>query len=49
MVQASRQNVEGVSIDDELQQLMLIEQSYAANSKMLTAVAEMLDTLLAAV
>ena len=49
MVEASRQNVEGVSIDDELQQLMLIEQSYAANSKMLTAVAEMLDTLLAAV
>jgi len=49
MVQASRQNVEGVSIDEELQKLMLIEQSYAANSKMLTAVAEMLDTLLAAV
>ncbi|TDK50211.1 flagellar hook-associated protein FlgK [Antarcticimicrobium luteum] len=49
MVQASRQNVEGVNIDDELQKLLLIEQSYAANSKMLTAVAEMLDTLLAAV
>ena len=49
LIQASRENVEGVSIDDELQQLLLIEQSYAANSKMLTTVAEMLDTLLAAV
>ena len=49
MVQASRQNVEGVNIDEEMQKLMLIEQSYAANSKMLTAVAEMVDTLLAAV
>jgi len=49
MVQASRQNVEGVNIDEELQKLLLIEQSYAANSKMLTAVADMLDTLLAAV
>ncbi len=49
MVQASRENVEGVNIDEELQKLLLIEQSYAANSKMLTAVAEMLDTLLAAV
>lgn len=49
LIQTSRANVEGVNIDDELQQLLLIEQSYAANSKMLTTVAEMLDTLLAAV
>ncbi|MDK3016721.1 flagellar hook-associated protein FlgK [Pseudodonghicola flavimaris] len=49
LVAASRESVEGVNIDDELQKLLLIEQSYAANSKMLTAVAEMLDTLLAAV
>ncbi|MDX2485523.1 MAG: flagellar hook-associated protein FlgK [Pseudodonghicola sp.] len=49
LVQASRDSVEGVNIDEELQKLMLIEQSYAANSKMLTAVGEMLDTLLAAV
>lgn len=49
VVAASRQNVEGVSIDEELQNLMLIEQSFAANSQMLTTVAEMLDTLLAAV
>lgn len=49
VIEASRRNVEGVNIDEEMQNLMLIEQSYAANSKMLTAVAEMLDTLLAAV
>ncbi len=49
VVQTSRQNVEGVNIDEEMQRLLLIEQSFAANSKMLTAVAEMLDTLLAAV
>lgn len=49
IVEASRRNVEGVNIDEEMQNLMLIEQSFAANSKMLTAVAEMLDTLLAAV
>lgn len=49
IVQASRENAQGVSIDEEMQQLMLIEQSFAANSKILTAVGEMLDTLLAAV
>ena len=49
VIQASRKNVEGVNIDEEMQKLMMIEQSFAANSKMLTAVAEMLDTLLAAV
>lgn len=49
VIQASRRNVEGVNIDEEMQKLMMIEKSFAANSKMLTAVAEMLDTLLAAV
>lgn len=49
VVQSSRESFAGVNIDDEMQKLLLIEQSYAANSKMLTAVAEMLDTLLAAV
>jgi flagellar hook-associated protein 1 FlgK len=44
-----RQGVQGVNVDDELQQLMMIEQSYAANSKVMTAVANMIDTLLAAV
>jgi flagellar hook-associated protein 1 FlgK len=49
IVKAARQNAEGVNIDDEMQRLMLIEQSYAANSKVLQAVTSMLDTLLAAV
>jgi flagellar hook-associated protein 1 FlgK len=49
IVRSARQNAEGVNIDEEMQKLLLIEQSYAANSKMLQAVSEMLDTLLAAV
>jgi len=44
---AMRRGVQGVNIDDELQQLILIEQSYAANSKVMSAVADMIDTLLA--
>ncbi|WP_370228516.1 flagellar hook-associated protein FlgK [Cognatishimia sp.] len=47
VVAASRQNIEGVSIDEEMQNLMLIEQSFAANSQMLSTVGDMLDTLLA--
>ena len=46
---AARQNFSGVNTDDELQQLLLIEQSYAANAKMMTTVSEMMDLLLAAV
>ena len=49
VVMAARRNSEGVNIDDEMQQLMLIEQSYAANSRILTTVSEMIDTLIAAV
>ncbi|KAJ02015.1 flagellar hook-associated protein FlgK [Sulfitobacter mediterraneus] len=49
VVMSARRNAEGVNIDDEMQQLMLIEQSYAANSKILTTVSEMIDTLIAAV
>lgn len=49
LIQSSRQSVEGVNIDDEMQKLLMIEQSFSANSKILTAVSEMLDTLLAAV
>jgi flagellar hook-associated protein 1 FlgK len=47
VVAASRQNIEGVSIDEEMQNLMLIEQSFAANSQMMSTVSDMLDTLLA--
>lgn len=48
-VDASRQSVQGVNIDDELQKMMVIQQSYAANSKMMTTVMNMIDTLLQAV
>ncbi|GAA6164722.1 flagellar hook-associated protein FlgK [Pelagimonas sp. KU-00592-HH] len=49
VVQSARQNAEGVNIDEEMQKLMLIEQSFAANSRMLQAISEMMDTLIAAV
>lgn len=49
VVNSARRNSEGVNIDDEMQRLMLIEQSYAANSRILTTVSEMIDTLLRAV
>ncbi len=45
---ATRRNGQGVNTDEELQELILVEQSYAANAKMMTTVSQMLDTLLAA-
>jgi flagellar hook-associated protein 1 FlgK len=48
-VASARTNFEGVNIDDEMQKLLLVQQSYAANAKVLTTVSTMLDTLLAAV
>jgi flagellar hook-associated protein 1 FlgK len=48
-VASARSNFEGVNIDDEMQKLLLVQQSYAANAKVLTTVSTMLDTLLAAV
>ncbi|RMH41768.1 MAG: flagellar hook-associated protein FlgK [Alphaproteobacteria bacterium] len=49
VITAARQNAEGTNIDEELSRLQLIEKSYAANAKILSAVSEMLDELLAAV
>jgi flagellar hook-associated protein 1 FlgK len=49
VVEASRRSAEGVSIDDEMIRLSMIEQSYAANSKLLKTLMEMFDTLLDAV
>ncbi|MGJ8556537.1 MAG: flagellar hook-associated protein FlgK [Sulfitobacter geojensis] len=49
MANGTRANAEGVNIDDEMQRLLLIEQSYAANSRVLTTVSNMIDTLIAAV
>ena len=44
----TRSSVSGVDIDDELQQLIQIEHSYAANSHVIKVLTEMLDTLLSA-
>ena len=46
---AARLNAQGVNIDDELQQLLLIEKGYAANSQVVSTLSDMLDSLLAAV
>lgn len=45
-IEASRLSVQGVNIDDELQKLLVIEQSYAANSQLMKTVATMMDTLI---
>ncbi len=37
---------EGVDTDQELQRLILIEQTYAANARVISAVDEMMQTLL---
>ena len=36
----------GVDSDDQLQRLLLIEQAYAANARVIQAVDDMLDSLL---
>lgn len=46
---SARLNMTGVNLDDELQRLTMIEQSYAANSQVLRVVSEMIDSLLNAV
>lgn len=48
-ISASRQNLQGVNIDDELQVLMVIEQSFAANSRVLTSLQSMMDDLMNAI
>jgi flagellar hook-associated protein 1 len=48
-LETARLGFQGVNIDDELQQLVAIEQSYAANAVMMRTLGEMMDTLLAAV
>lgn len=44
----TRSSISGVNVDDELQRLIQIEQSYAANSQVMRVLSEMVDTLLAA-
>ncbi|MHA6345244.1 flagellar hook-associated protein FlgK [Roseivivax sp. CAU 1761] len=48
-IAVQRSETEGVNVDDELQKLLQIEQSYAANSQVITALTRMMDSLLAAV
>jgi flagellar hook-associated protein 1 len=48
-LEAVRSGISGVNRDDELQKLIEIEQSYAANSTVIRTLTDMLDTLLAAV
>jgi flagellar hook-associated protein 1 len=45
-VEEQRQSVQGVNIDEELANLLKFEQYYAANSKALSSVDKMYDTLL---
>ena len=47
-LETARLGYQGVNVDDELQQLVAIEQSYAANAVMMRTLGEMMDTLLAA-
>ena len=47
-VQSRRQAFMGVNIDDEMQQMLQIEQTYAANARVMQTANEMLDTLLRA-
>jgi flagellar hook-associated protein 1 FlgK len=47
-LEAVRSGISGVDRDEELQRLVEIEQSYAANSTVIRTLTEMLDTLLAA-
>ena len=48
VLETARLGFQGVNVDDELQQLMAIEQSYGANAIMMRTLGEMVDTLLAA-
>ena len=45
-ISASRQNLQGVNIDDEMQNLLLVQQNSAANARVLTAVSAMMDIIL---
>ncbi len=45
-INTQRQNVEGVNVDDELQKMLMYEQSYAAAAQVIQAVKNMMDTLM---
>jgi len=41
-----RSNLEGVNVDDEMQKLLLFEQTYNASAKVIQTVRDMMDTLI---
>ena len=47
-IDTQRKNLEGVNIDDEMQKMLLLEQSYGASAKIIQAVSDMMDKLLEA-
>ncbi len=49
VAQSARLGVQGVNLDSELQQLIVIEQNYAANAQVTQSIGQMLDALLAAI
>lgn len=48
-IEEAKLGAQGVNVDDELQQLLMIEKSYAANSQVVSTLSAMLDALLNAV
>lgn len=48
-INSSRQGIEGVNLDNELQKLIVIQHSYAANAKMMSTISSMMDSLIQAV
>lgn len=46
MLSKQRDSVSGVSVDEEMTNLMQFQKAYAASAKLVTTVAEMLDTIL---
>ena len=45
-LETKRESVSGVSIDEEIANLVLFQNSYAANAKVMSTLVEMLDTLI---
>lgn len=45
-ISASRQNLQGVNVDEELQMLLLVEQSSQANARVLSTISNMMDIIL---
>jgi len=46
-LKSSRSNRDGVNIDDELQKMLIVQQSYAASANVITTVKELMDRLIA--